>query len=84
MNAPDWIMTITTFFLGYALGKGKITKEAIIEAEKTVYKHLDRTKVGPVNRPDAEKLRKYDQPKVMKEADEAMIETLKSIPELNV
>lgn len=79
MNTPDWIMTIATFLVGYAIGKGNITKETIIEAEKHVYKTVkDKVKpvhFGTVERPNANKVNLWADKRAT-ENDEAMSESL--------
>lgn len=79
MNTPDWVMTILTFFVGYAVGQGKITKESILEAEKKVYKSvkgkIKPVKLGTVDRPSAKKVNLW-QNKQQKETEEAMSESL--------
>lgn len=78
MTAPDWLMTITSLLVGYALGKGTITKESIMEAEKIVYKSVDNKlhPPGVVNRPSAAKVNLWANPK-KEEEEKAMSDSLK-------
>lgn len=80
MNTPDWIMTIMTFFVGYAVGQGKLTNESLKEAEKEIEKTIKRRidPVGPVNRPTASKVNMWADKKRTEE-DEYMSQELEKV-----
>lgn len=64
----EWIQTILTFFIGYALGNGKLTKENVKKAEDYLKKKILPHEVGVVTRPSPEKLKTWANP--TKEAEE--------------
>ena len=82
MNTPDYIMTLVTFFVGYAIGQGKLTHESIKEAEKEVEKaikqRINPQVVGPVNRPTASKVNMWADKKRTEE-DEYMSAELEKL-----
>ena len=77
----EWVLFIVSFFLGYYVGQGKATVESVKELAHEATKKLD-TRVGAVNRPTATEINRRGD-KTRMETEQAMIDTLKDIPELN-
>ena len=69
----EFLITIISVLIGYALGKNSLTKETYQdikkEVEKRVYPHLkQRSQV--INRPDAKRLHELNNPKIEEEQEE--------------
>jgi hypothetical protein len=79
-----WLITITSFLIGYSIGAKYSRKQAISDVQGILNKvKMNNVKPGLVKRPDAKTLFIRNNPK-MQEASNAMKETLKGIKELNV
>lgn len=83
MEIVTWALTTISFFIGYAVGRDKVSRQGIVDVRNAVKKAFDRTPVGPVVRPDARRLDRLRNPEKYAEEEE-MIKSLKDIPELNV
>lgn len=71
----NWILTITTFLLGYYLGSKRSIKDDFATLQKSVRKAVEKDDIGPIRRPSAEKLYKMANPHIAAE-EEAMRKTL--------
>ena len=76
-----WFLILVTFFVGYFTGQGKMTVEQVQKLKKDIERKLD-PQVGVVRRPSAQEIYNRTHPD-KKAADDAMVDSLKNIPELN-
>ncbi len=67
-----WIGAITTFLLGYFLGKGKISTDTFADIKKQIehktYPQYTQPS-GIIKRPDAKRVRELNDPKVQEESE---------------
>ena len=76
-----FILFVISFFLGYYVGQGKATVESITSLAHEAKAKLN-TRVGAVSRPTAQEVNRRGD-KTRMETEQAMIDTLKGMPELN-
>ncbi len=77
----SFMQGVIALLIGYALGRGKLTTDAIKDLEVQVKRKLNTAPVGPVNRPSAKQLAAWADPKKVAE-DEEMRKSLEQFPEL--
>ena len=62
-----WLLFLITFLIGYFLGQGKITKEAI---KQTIAKALNTSRVGAIKMPTARDIYLKQHPELKAGMDE--------------
>lgn len=69
----DFLITIISVLIGYALGKDSLTKETYQDIKKQVEKRVYPALRQPsqiIQRPDAKRLHKLNNPKIEEETEE--------------
>lgn len=77
-----WLISIITFVLGFFVGQKKVTSAVIQKSVEQIKKKIDDYKVGAIERPSAYIVNKRAD-KEKAEEEQAVIDVLKDIPELN-
>lgn len=74
-----WITTVTTFVLGYMLGKGSLSQNNVDKTVDIFKRQFKDKRVGGIKRPTAEQLYERNNP-ILKAGNDEM---RKSLEELN-
>jgi hypothetical protein len=79
-NIVTWILAITTFLIGYFIGKDKnpLPQDVIKKVKRIAQAFPFKRDIGPVEAPSAEDIRKFKNP-LVKAEEEAMKDTFSQI-----